>query len=256
MCTKAVLILSSDIRKIKPFLDVLESRKQPFQYLALDVSKKSLENCMHEIAHRYRWVRCLGLWGSFHHDLDWFYQISGPRWFLSLGSIFGNDWFEPAVASLKMFSSNMAPDDRMLLGMDSCKNQEVLWNSYHDDEGVFESFIRNGLDHTNKVMGYDWYSAEDWSVEGRLIEKPCMHVFAIIAKKDIICTPLNVKMDKGTQIDCYEAFKYSPEEMSLQFEASGFQQLAVWHASSTRISKSPQSRFIYCGLENANALMC
>lgn len=228
---------SRDLRKIKPLLDILESQETATRYLALDLSKESLETGLEEIKHRYKWIHCLGLWGSFNGDLDWIHEIPGPKWFLSLGSVFGNDWFEPAVANLQRLSGFMGPEDRMLLGQDSCKDPHTLWLSYHDEEGLFEGFIRNGLEHTNRVLGYDWYKAKDWTVGGKFVNNPFMHQFVITAKKDLEIKDPKVSMIKGTQIDCYEAFKYDPEEMGDQFKASGLQQLATWQSPSTRICK-------------------
>lgn len=231
------LTRSRDLRKITPLLDLLESQGTATRYLALDLSKKSLETGLQAIKHRYKCIRGLGLWGSFNESLDWIHEIQGPKWFVSLGSVFGNDWIEPSVANLQRLSGFMSPDDRMLLSQDSCKDFDTIWLSYHDEERLFESFIRNGLEHTNRVLGYDWYKAIDWTVEGKFVNEPFMHQFVITAKKDVELKEAKTSMVKGTQIDCYEAFKYDPTEMDDQFKASGLKQLATWQSPSTRICK-------------------
>jgi uncharacterized SAM-dependent methyltransferase len=198
---------------------------------------------MREIANRYKSVRCFGLWGSFSDSLDWVSEFPAPRWFCSLGSVLGNDWHTLAVAGLRRFSALMGPQDRMLLGMDSCKDKVTLWRSYHDSQGLFESFIRNGLEHSNSVMGHEWYHAEDWTVAGLWNANPFMHQFAITATTDVVCGPLKVKLIKGTQIDCYEAFKYAPYEMQHTFEESGLDQIDIWRSSSTKIGECWQRVF-------------
>lgn len=226
-----------DLRKIAPFLDILEASQKRVQYFALDLSRKSLEVGMREFGKKYKFVRCIALWGLFHEGLQWIENIPSPRWICSLGSSLGNDWYTPAVENLCQWSSIMKSEDRMLLGMDSCKDLQTLHRSYHDEKGLFESFIRNGLEHSGSVMGDDWYQQDDWIVSGIFHEKPVMHQFAITAKNDVFCKSVGVELGKGTQIDCYEAFKYDPQEMQAQFEASGLQQLAMWQSPSTRICK-------------------
>lgn len=232
-----ILTHRRDVRKIAPFLDILEASQKRVQYFALDLSRRSLEIGMREFAARYKFVRCVALWGLFHEGLQWIENIPSPRLICSLGSSLGNDWYTPAVENLRRWSSVMEPEDRMLLGMDSCKDHETLHRSYHDEKGLFESFIRNGLENSGSVMGDEWYHPDDWNVSGIFHDKPVMHQFVITAKKDVFCKSIGVELKKGTQIDCYEAFKYDPQEMQAQFEASGLRQLAMWQSPSTRICK-------------------
>jgi len=116
---------------------------------------------------------------------------------MSLGSIFGNDHFDGAVARLSEWSYVMRPQDRMLLGMDANTNAKEIWNSYHDSQGLFESFIRNGLAYSNKVLGHSWYKADDWEITGILQDDPVMHRFVIRAVRDVICKPLRLKFVAG-----------------------------------------------------------
>lgn len=186
---------------------------------------------------KYQWVQCHGLWGSFNDSLDWIEDLPGPKLFCSLGSILGNDWFEPAVSNMLRFTSILGKDDMILIGMDSCKDKGTVWHSYHDEQGLFETFIRNGLEHSNRVLGTDWYVPEQWKVEGVWHQDPFMHQFAITALEEVSCINLGVKLPAGTQIDCYEAFKHDPREMFEIFEASNLEQIDSWRSTSTRIGK-------------------
>ena len=85
----------------------------------------------------------------------------GPKWFLSLRGIFGNDRSDVAVASLALWSYVLRPQDWMLICMDACKDAQKIWRSYNDSEGVWHQFIRNRLAHSNQILGHSWYLPED-----------------------------------------------------------------------------------------------
>lgn len=212
-------------------------------YFALDLSRSVLEEDLRKLAKGYQYVRCFGLWGSFDDGLTWSKFINTPKWFLSLGSSLGNDFFEPATKRLSWWADSMGPQDRMLLGMDAHEDIAEIWTSYHDSQGIFERFIRNGLENSNKVLGHTWYREDDWTIVGLFQEKPIMHRFAIRAKRDITYDPLGLKFSEGDEIDCYEAFKYGPDIMRQQFERVGFEELAIWKAPSAPICKSRSTCF-------------
>jgi uncharacterized SAM-dependent methyltransferase len=190
---------------------------------------------MIQLKSRYRFVRCRGLWGTFDNALEWVQHIPGPKCYISLGSMFGNDHFDAAVARLRAWRNIMSVDDRMLLGLDATQDKEVIWNSYHDSEGVFHQFIRNGFCHSNKVLGHEWYRDEDWTVSGECLENPLMHQFTLTAERDLECKPLGISFRKGEKVVCYEGFKYDPSWMQSQFAASGLSKVKQWRSPSGRI---------------------
>jgi uncharacterized SAM-dependent methyltransferase len=190
---------------------------------------------MIQLKSRYRFVRCRGLWGTFDNALEWVQQIPGPKCYISLGSMFGNDHFDAAVARLRAWRNIMSAGDRMLLGLDATQDKEVIWNSYHDSEGIFHQFIRNGFRHSNKVLGHEWYRDEDWTVSGECLENPLMHQFTSTAERDFECKPLGISFHKGEKVVCYEGFKYDPCWMQSQFAASGLSKVNQWRSPSGRI---------------------
>jgi len=192
---------------------------------------------MRQLTPNYKFVKCFGLWGTFDDALTWSRTIPSAKCYLSLGSIFGNDYFEPAVARLSVWAGAMSLQDRMLLGMDARENLKEVWDAFHDAEGLFERFIRNGLVHANKVLGESWYRDEDWNVAGILQENPTTHRFVITAVRDVFCELLQLRFAAGDEIDCYETFKYGPTSMRKQFEKAGFKELGNWKAPSSPICK-------------------
>jgi uncharacterized SAM-dependent methyltransferase len=131
----------------------------------------------------------------------------------------------------------MSPQDQMLLGLDAREHLKEVCDAFHDAEGFFERFIRNGLVYTNKVLGEPWYRDEDWNVAGILQENPTTHRFVITSVRDVFCEPLRLRFAAGDEIDCYETFKYGPTSMRKQFEKVGLNELGIWKALSSPICK-------------------
>jgi len=154
---------------------------------------------------------------------------------MSLGSMFGNDHFDAAVGRLREWAAIMRPQDRMLLGLDSTQDREVIWKSYHDEEGLFHGFIENGLLWSNELLGHEWYKPGDWTITGEFQEFPLMHHFVIRANRDSQCEALGLSVRKGEKVICYEGFKYEPHMMQKQFAAAGLVNTKLWKSPSGRI---------------------
>jgi uncharacterized SAM-dependent methyltransferase len=127
--------------------------------------------------------------------------------------------------------------------MDATNDPKMIWESYHDDGQLFEQFIRNGYKHSNRILGHDWYHDEDWDFFGILQEEPLMHRFVMRANKNVMCSSLRLELPTGSEIDCYEAFKYSPEFMRREFAESGFDEVACWKAPHRQICKPKYSPY-------------
>lgn len=206
----------------------------PVKYFALDLSKPALEKSVTELAPRYKFVQVFSLWGTFDDALSWIRKEQPHHaaiWYISLGSFFSNDHFDVAVKTLIQWHSLMRDEDRMLLGMDGQDKAATVWDSYHDSSKIFEEFMRNGLRHSNVILGHSWYRCEDWDVTGSLEEgPPVTHKFVFRARRDVVCEELDLRFVMGDEIDCYEVFKYGPEQMRAQFAAVGLEEIATFKA--------------------------
>lgn len=189
----------------------------------------------------YSHIKCFGLWGTFEDGLAWLnaQSFENPRFFMSLGSIFGNDHFTDAVTTLSEWKNRAfkSDADALLLTMDATNDIKALWESYHDINGLFERFIRNGHMHSNRILGHEWYRHEDWDFHGILQDEPLMHRFVIRANKTVSCEPLNLELPLGFEIDCYEAFKYPPDLMRRQFAESRLEEIGTWKTTGAQICK-------------------
>jgi uncharacterized SAM-dependent methyltransferase len=217
-----------------PLLLHLEKARIPINYYALDLSLASLKVNVQALIssplRRFQFVQCFGLWGTFRDGFDLIRSIQSPVVILSLGSMFGNDRFESAVSSLVPWARAMKPIDRMLVGLDSECNEEDVWASYHDSQGLWEDFIRSGLRASNDLLGHKWFSDEDWQVVGALNSNPTVHNFRTCALKRVTVPELGLDFSAGESIDFFESWKHKPAVMRRQFKAAGLQELRSWKA--------------------------
>lgn len=222
-------------------MNAIEAAQIPVKYFALDLSKPALERSTRELAERRRFVQSFGLWGTFDDAWKWAdkeRQQDSPIWYISLGSFFGNDHFDAAVERLKAWRMLMRPKDHMLLGLDGQENATTVWASYHDQSDTFGEFMRNGLRHSNTVLGHRWFKEGDWEIQGMLEEgPPVTHKFVFQAIRDVVCEQLCLKFAKGDKIDCFEVFKYGPNDMSKQFAATGLKELLALKAPNANFCK-------------------
>ncbi|KAE8385111.1 histidine-specific methyltransferase [Aspergillus alliaceus] len=228
-----------DVTKVVPLLNELERNGKHVHYYALDISRKALENVLAKLPTSYQYVKYTGLWGTFDNLRAWCGNIQEPRWFLSLGSIFGNDEFQIAINDLKKWVSVMRPQDRMLLGLDACDDDEKVWRSYNDVKDCWHRMIRNGLALSNKVLGHEWYRPEDWEVIGVCHRRsPTLtHQWVARATRTVHCEPLGLYLAQGEEIVTNEWYKYGPDEMQKQFDAVGLSNVAQWKSPSGPVCK-------------------
>jgi uncharacterized SAM-dependent methyltransferase len=216
--------------------------QKPVLYCPLDLSRLSVERALKQTKlSLLPYINVMGLWGAFEDATAWANQACGhrPKMFLCLGSMFGNDHFENAVAGLKWLRSTglQHAHDTILLTMDGTQDSDKSGNSYDDAEGLFTKLIRQGYQRSNDVLGYDWYREEDWTLLRKLTRNPTMHRFVLQAKQTIQCEPMGVTFHQGEEIDCYEGFKYGPEVMAKQFQQAGLREYARWKCPDDDICK-------------------
>ncbi|KAI8625006.1 histidine-specific methyltransferase [Xylariaceae sp. FL1651] len=232
---------SGDFKKLKLLLSALSDERKRVVYYAVDLSKESLvDNLAQFYKQGYPNMRAYGLWGTFDDAHAWLSQFHSdqwhPRYFCSLGSQLGNDYYSETVRVWRKWATLFDKNDRFLVGLDSTSNIQRLWDSYHDADGLFETYIRNGFKNSNYVLGTKWYKHEEWDISGEVTHNPTIHRFVLTARKDVEIHSLDPssskasvkKFAKGDRIHCYESFKYSQETVLRQFAESAYDVRSIW----------------------------
>ena len=136
-----------------------------------------------------------------------------------LGSSIGNLSRPEAAEFLKGFSTILGEKDAMLIGVDACQERDKVYHAYNDREGITHEFIRNGLDHANKLLGKEVFVQDDWEVIGEYNEAAGRHQAFYCALKNLEIE--GIRVVAGEQIRVEESYKYSLHQSNQLWQAAG-----------------------------------
>lgn len=240
-CPAGVTIIdlgAGDTRKVGHLLAAFEKDKVLAKYLALDISRSSLNHNVKYLVEQHpspeSSVTCAGIWGTFGDGMSYIQKISTPRLFLSLGSVLCNDPWPEALAHLKFWADALRPDDLLLIGMDGHtlpNNKEKIWNAYHSCDDLYHKFFLNGFKHANRLAGEEWFREEDWELLAQLEDEPTTrHRFFFRAKKDVKLKKMSRIIQKGEEFDWFDSHKYGEDNVRLMCYKAGLSVIDVWQA--------------------------
>ncbi|RDA91244.1 hypothetical protein CP533_0662 [Ophiocordyceps camponoti-saundersi (nom. inval.)] len=233
---------AGDTRKVERLLVAFEEARLPAKYLALDISRASLEQNIGYLLRQHpphkSVVDCAGLWGTFGDGKDYVKTIPSPRLFLSLGSVLCNDPWLEALNHLKFWVEAMRPNDLLLIGMDAHMHpvdEKKIWEAYHSRDDLYRRFFLNGFKHANRLVGEDWFREEDWTFHAQLENQPTTrHRFFFRAKRDIKLDEIDRVIPKGQELDWFDSHKYDEENVQLMCSKAGLSVLEVWQAPNSQ----------------------
>ena len=237
---------NSNLRKIKILLQALDDSGKEIDYYALDISLPELDRTLSAIpSGTFSHVRCRGLYGTYDDGLEWLRRScrSKPSVVLWMGSSLGNLEHPDAATFLSQFASILQPSDALLVAVDGCLEKDQVFSAYNDREGVTQAFYRNGLDHANRVLGYELFKQRDWDVVGEFDEEHWRHNAFISPKQDIKAHGFTFK--KGERVRLENSYKFS--------EAA---RLSLWSESGLALRASyADKRNQYCECDARPALL-
>ncbi|KAM0480898.1 hypothetical protein ACHAPX_003786 [Trichoderma viride] len=236
-----------DTRKVEHLLSSFEDAQLEATYLALDISKTSLEHSVGYLLDKHSAadakVTCAGLWGTFQDGMSYVKGIQGQRLFLSLGSVLCNDPWAEALSHLRYWAEALRPGDLLLVGMDAHllpKDEDKIWKAYHSRDDLYRQFFLNGFTQVNKAIGEEWFQEEDWEFMAQLEEQPTTrHRFFFRAKKDVTIHKLNRTLKAGEELDWFDSHKYGEESVRLMCHKAGLSVINVMQAPGSEFSKYP-----------------
>lgn len=245
-------------------LAAFEKVKAPATYLALDISKSSLEHNVNYLAAEHSKkdsvVTCAGIWGTFDNGLDHVKHIEAPRLFLSLGSVLCNDPWGLAIDHLKHWAGVLRSDDLLLVGMDGHlekDHKQKIWDAYHTSNDLYREFFVQGFNHANKLVGKEWFHEADWDFEANLesdptvhleLEQPGRHRFFFRAKRDMELKQGGrtiAKIAKGQELDWFDSHKYGEESVRMMCSKAHLTVLEVWKLPNSEFRKWPGSDSVW-----------
>ncbi|KJZ78613.1 hypothetical protein HIM_02004 [Hirsutella minnesotensis 3608] len=229
---------AGDTRKVEHLLAAFEAARKPATYLALDISRASLEHNIAYLVQRHSApgsvVKCAGLWGTFQNGKDYVNGIRSPRLLLSLGSVLCNDPWPDALNHLKFWVRTMRPDDVLLVGMDAHMlphDEAKIWAAYHSREDLYRRFFLNGFTHANKLAGEEWFREDDWHFGAELEREPTTrHRFFLRARRDVPLPKLGCVIAAGEELDWFDSHKYDENGVQLMCSKAGLSVIDIWQA--------------------------
>ncbi|KAL6719159.1 hypothetical protein ACLMJK_003396 [Lecanora helva] len=219
--TMVIELGSGNLRKVNILLQAFEQAGKIIDYYALDLSQPELERTLDAITGSYKFVHCRGLLGTYEDGLAWLKEpenLKKPKCILWLGSSIGNFTRTEAADFLKSFSHVLTSNDLMLIGVDTCQDQNKVYSAYNDKEGKTHEFILNGLKHANRLIGKEVFRSTDWKVIGEYDVKAGRHQVFLSPTVDVKVE--QVLVEAGERVRIEESYKYSlPQSTELWYSA-------------------------------------
>ncbi|GAB4452100.1 MAG: L-histidine N(alpha)-methyltransferase [Armatimonadaceae bacterium] len=142
--------------KTRLLIEAALRRQTRLTYVPMDISGEFLRQCAAELLRDYPALDIQPIAAEYFEGIAAVPEHDGPRLFLFLGSNIGN--FEPVEAQrlLRRIRNEMRSRDRLLLGVDLLKSEDVLLPAYNDAAGVTAAFNKNLLVRINRELGGDF----------------------------------------------------------------------------------------------------
>lgn len=174
-------------------------------YFALDLMQSELDRTLADVPEgTFQYVQCAGLLGTYDDGAEWLKRpenASRPKAILSLGSSIGNFIPEEASEFIAQFAAQLSRDDMMLVGIDGCLDPESVYHAYNDRDGVTHEFTMNGLQHANRLLGYEAFKTEDWRAIGEYDSVGSRHRAFVAPKKDLTVAGVLIKQGERVRIE-------------------------------------------------------
>ncbi len=198
-------------------------------YHAIDVAESALAEARRHLEARIPGVRVHTRVADYTEGLGPLSE--GRKLVLYIGSSLGN--FEPpaAAALLASVRRQLAPGDRLLLGVDHVKAPELLLAAYDDAEGVTAEFNRNVLRRIDREFGAD-FNLSAWAHEARWNEAASrieMHLCSAVAQTvRIPALELQLRFAAGETIHTENSYKFTGAGVRALLAEAGFALGTVW----------------------------
>lgn len=205
-------------------------------YVPMDICSDYLATASARLKQRFPHVSIIPLCKDFMIDL------SGIKYLdeLSLmshanniaffpGSTLGNFTKEEAQELLRNVAKFVGTDGKLLIGVDSVKDPNILERAYNDERGVTRDFNLNLLSRINRELDADFnlnffehrahFNQQQKRIEMHLI---CLEHCRVTIDGEVIF------FDKGETIHTENSYKYTAEEFISLAHGAGFRLVKCW----------------------------
>ncbi|PLB51477.1 hypothetical protein P170DRAFT_422488 [Aspergillus steynii IBT 23096] len=228
---------AGNCKKSGVLLQALHRQKKSIAYFALDVAADSLNHSLSQMTRMLgnsKYISCQGLLGSYEDCMSLLEEEEQRLFrnhrplFLWLGNSITNMAWETSVNSLRRLLQY--PKSQLLASIDGNENTEAIQLAYDLPDGKIRRFVRNGLNHANRLLGEDVFSESDWDFESKFDAVAKEQRLYHVAKRD-----LSLKVDgnflsiaKGEKIHAITSAKWTAVEVDQLCAAAGVVVKSTW----------------------------
>ncbi len=144
---------AGDGTKTKELLNSLVNSDYQFDYLPVDISQHALDHLKKDLASEIPELNVRTQQGDYFEILESLKLSNNPKIVLFLGSNIGNLSDSEAADFIYKLGSNLKPNDKLFLGVDLIKSQDVVLPAYNDKNGITRDFNLNLLRRINTELG-------------------------------------------------------------------------------------------------------
>ncbi|KAJ3053637.1 hypothetical protein HK102_011674, partial [Quaeritorhiza haematococci] len=225
------------MRKTKYFLDAIVEQGKSVTYYALDLSEKSLHDCLDAMAQCFPTIKFVGLLGTYEDSLQYIHSHipKGVRkMLLWLGSSIGNFTREEAATFMRSVADvAMEAGDLFLCGIDRRNDPVAVGLAYNDPKGLTRDFIMNGLDHVNVILQEPAFDRSQFAYVSIYNNELGRHEAYY---RSLVDQTINIKQNancsialrKGELINVEYSYKYSAQEVDRLLHDARLNKTTKW----------------------------
>ncbi|WP_343329964.1 L-histidine N(alpha)-methyltransferase [Polaribacter staleyi] len=147
---------AGDGLKTKELLRLLDAQKFKFDYFPIDISGNALALLKQDLNKELPNVSVKPQQGDYFEILASLKKKKLPIVILFLGSNIGNMDDEMAAEFIYSLGNNLQPKDKLLLGVDLIKSNNIVLPAYNDSKGITAKFNLNLLERINNELDGDF----------------------------------------------------------------------------------------------------
>lgn len=186
---------SGSSEKSEILINAFQNERTGLHYIPIDVSNILYESSLN-LVNKFKKLYVTGIISFYENGIKLIKYIDdSPKIILFLGSSIGNFTRKESVKFLSDISRFMKPADRLLVGFDLIKDENVLISAYNDKEGYTKKFNLNILKRINRELHGNFplskfnhkafYNSEKKRIEMHLIANDDLNVKIGVDKYEI-----------------------------------------------------------------------
>ncbi|WP_111710012.1 L-histidine N(alpha)-methyltransferase [Lutibacter citreus] len=144
---------AGDGLKTKELLKTLDAQNYNFDFFPIDISLNALTLLEKDLNKEIPNLSVKSQQGDYFKVLDSLKKKEKPKVILLLGSNIGNMTDEQAAEFIYNLGANLLPGDKLLIGVDLIKSEDIVLPAYNDSKGITAKFNMNLLTRINNELG-------------------------------------------------------------------------------------------------------